>query len=172
MNRAQAFLLCVVPQFLVVAAMTAREELALRAGVEVRLEVRPVDPMSLFAGRYVSVPLAIERLDRSVTIERGIEPGQTVYVQLARGEPCWSAAAVTREPPRADGAVFLRATSRDGNQVAYGLDTFYIPENGADPSRLKLTLLVRVTRDGRGLIEDLLVGNQTYAQWNAAQKSR
>jgi len=32
--------------------------------------------------------------------------------------------------------------------------------------------VVRVTRDGRGLIEDLLVGNQTYAQWNAAQKSR
>ncbi len=168
MNRAQAFLLCVVPQFLVVAAMTAREELALRAGVEVRLEVRPVDPMSLFAGRYVSVPLAIERLG---PLTKGLAQGETVYVRLQQATPYWTAVAATREPP-AEGALFLRGELQGGDRVSYGLDTFYIPDNGADPSRLKLTLVLRVTRDGRGLIEDLLVGNQTYAQWNAAQKSR
>ena len=169
MKRGLAFLLCVAPQFLVVAAVAAREELVLRSGVEVRLAVRPVDPMSLFSGRYVSVPLAIERLDKSVSVERGIEPGQMVCVRLERGEPCWTAAAVTREAPD---AVFLRGTWLDERHISYGIDTFYIPEDGADPSRLAQTLVVRVTRDGRGVIEDLLVGNQTYAQWNAAQKSR
>jgi len=172
MKRPLAFLLCVAPQFLVVAAVAAREEVALRSGVEVRLEVRPIDPMSLFSGRYISVPLAIQRLDKTVHIEPGIEPDQTVYVRLVRGEPCWSAIGVTREPPHATGDVFLRGTWLDTNRVSYGIDTFYIPEDGADPSRLALTAVVRVTRDGRGVIEDLLVGNQTYAQWNAAQKSR
>jgi uncharacterized membrane-anchored protein len=172
MNRALTFLLCVAPQFLVVAAVAAREEVALHSGVEVRLEVRPVDPMSLFSGRYISVPLAIQRLDKTVHIEPGIEPGQTVYVRLVRGEPCWSAVGVTREPPHATGDVFLRGTLSEARLVTYGIDTFYIPEDGADPSRLALTAVVRVTRDGRGSIEDLLVGNQTYAQWNAAQKSR
>jgi uncharacterized membrane-anchored protein len=171
-KRPLAFLLCVAPQFLVVAAVVAREEVALHAGVEVRLEVRAVDPMSLFAGRYISVPLAIQRLDKTVHVEPGIEPNQTVYVRLARGEPFWSAVDVTREPPRATGDVFLRGTWIESNRVSYGIDTFYIPEDGADPSRLALTAVVRVTREGRGLIEDLLVGKQTYAQWNAAQKSR
>ena len=169
MKRPLAFLLCVVPQFLVVAALAAREEIALRSGVEVRLEVRPVDPMSLFSGRYVSVPLAIERLDKTVTIERGLEPGQEVCVRLTSSAPCWTAAEVTRQPPD---ALFLRGTWLGEKRIAYGIDTFYIPEDGADPSRLALTAVVRVTRDGRGVIEDLLVGNQTYAQWNAAQKSR
>ena len=172
MKRALGFLLCVAPQFLVVAAVAAREEVALHSGVEVRLAVRPVDPMSLFSGRYVSVPLAIERLDKSVAIEHGIESGQSVCVRLAPGTPCWSAAAVTRDPPREPDAVFLRGTWLEEHHVSFGIDTYYFPEHGADPSGHVLTLVVRVTHDGRGAIEDLLVGNQTYAQWNAARKSR
>jgi len=104
-----------------------------------------------------------------VPVERGIESGQTVCVRLVPGEPCWTAAAVTRAPPD---ALFLRGTWLDERRVSYGIVTFYIPEDGADPSRLARTLVLRVTRDGRGVIEDLLIGSQTYAQWNAAQKSR
>ena len=182
MNRAQLFLLCLAPQFLVVAAAVAREELRLHSGVEVRLDVQAVDPLSPFAGRYVHVPLAIERLSPADTrIESGLEAGRTVCVRLAHTEPAWSAVEVTREPPADGSAIFLRGRWMGENRVEYGLDTFYIPADGADPSSLSwssaakehaLLLLVRVGSDGRGSIEDLLVHGQPYAQWNAAQKPR
>jgi uncharacterized membrane-anchored protein len=176
-KRGRALLLCLLPQFLLVAGMAAREESAFARGVEVRLAVRPVDPMSLFAGRYVSVPLAIERIDSAATrIEPGLVPGlawdEEVFVRLEQAEPVWRAAEVTRHPPGEKGAVFLRGTWRRDGTIDYGIDTFYIPETGADPSRLALALVLRVTPEGRGRIADLLVQGRPYAEWNAAQGPR
>jgi uncharacterized membrane-anchored protein len=170
-KRPLAFLLCVLPQFLVVAGVAAREELGLHRGELVRLEARPVDPMSLFAGRYVDVPLAIERLDPARTrIEPGLSAGETVYVRLERAEPVWRAAEVSQQPPRE--AVFLRGTWRGDSTIDYGLDTYYIPENGVDPSRLHLALELRVSTQGRGQIVELLVEGRPYPEWNAAQQGR
>jgi uncharacterized membrane-anchored protein len=184
-KRGLALLLCLAPQFLVVAAMVAREEVGLRRGVQVRLEVglrrgvqvrlevRPVDPMSLFAGRYISVPLAISRPDPKHTrFEREFESGNVVYVRLQRAEPFWQAAEVASHPPAEPEAVFLEGVWNERGRIEFGLDTFYIPQDGADPSRLPLTLLVRVSPEGRGQIEDLLVQGRPYAGWNAEQKSR
>jgi uncharacterized membrane-anchored protein len=172
-NRGLAFLCAVAPQVLLVAALAAREELGLRQGVEVRLEGRPIDPMSLFAGRYVDVPLAIEVLSPDHTrIEPGLRPGDEVCVRLERSEPVWKAVEATRAPPREEGAVFLRGTWQEPNHVRYGIDTFYIPQDGADPSRRALLLVLRITRDGRGHIADLLVEGRPYMEWNAAHKGR
>jgi len=170
MTRALGLLLCLVPQFLVVAVLVAREELGLRRGVQVRLEVRPIDPMSLFAGRYISVPLAISSLDSKHTrFEKDFGPGSVVYVRLERAEPYWTAAEVTSRPPSGPEAVFLEGICSERKRIEFGLDTYYIPQDGADPSRLKLALLVRVSPEGRGQIEDLLVEGQPYARWNAGQ---
>lgn len=182
MKRALGLALCLAPQFLLVAAVAAREELRLRRGVEVRLDVRSVDPFSPMAGRYLHLPLAIERLSAPETrIEAGLAPGTEVCVRLAPGEPAWSASEVSREPPLEGSAIFLRGRWMGENRVEYLLDTFYIPADGADPSALSwnrsasehaLLLLLRVSADGRASIEDLLVRGQPYAQWNAAQKRR
>lgn len=182
MSRGLVLLLCLAPQFLVVAGVAAREEVGLRTGVEVRLRVGAVDPMNPFSGRYVSIPLAIALLDPARTrIEPGLESGAPVCVRLERDEPFWKAVAATRAPPTETGAVFLSGTWKGQNRVDYGLDTFFIPDNGADPSHLSwergagpapLVVIVRVARNGRGRIEDLLVQGRPYAQWNAAQKPR
>lgn len=177
MKRGLLLLLCLAPQFLVVGALAAREERALHQGVEVRLAVRPVDPMTLFSGRYVSVPLAIERLDFHTTrLEEGLSPGlewdEDVYVRLEQADPVWRAVEVTRRPPSAPGAVFLRGTWTRDSTIEYGLDTFYIPADGADPSGRSLSVLVRLSSHGEGRITDLLVDGQPYAQWNAAHKAR
>jgi uncharacterized membrane-anchored protein len=172
-KRGLALLLCIAPQFLVVAAMVAREEVGLRRGVEVRLEVRPVDPMSLFAGRYISVPLAISRPDAKHTrFEKDLEPGSTVYVRLERAQPFWKAVEVTSRPPAEPEAVFLEGVWNERERIEFGLDTFYIPQDGGDPSNLPLTLVVRVSPEGRGQIADLLVQGQSYAEWNAPRGQR
>ena len=45
MNRLFVFLLCVVPQFLVVLGIAVREELVRAHGRAVMLEVHAIDPM-------------------------------------------------------------------------------------------------------------------------------
>ena len=173
MKRGLALLLCLAPQFLVVAGLVAREEVGLRRGVQVRLEVRPVDPMSLFAGRYINVPLAISRPDPKHTrFEKDLGPGSVVYVRLERAQTYWQAVEVTSRPPAEAESVFLEGRWSESQRIEFGLDTYYIPQDGGDPSRLPLTLLVRVSPEGRGQIEGLLVQGQPYAEWNEAQKPR
>lgn len=177
MSRGTLLLLCLAPQFALVAGVVAREELQRRQGVEVVLEVRAVDPMSLFSGRYVSTPLAITRLDgRETRIPDGLAPGGEVFVELRRGPAAWEAAAVLREEPRESGLVFLRGTWTARGEVDYGVDRFYIPEDGRDPSALArrfpggaapLLAVVRIGPHGRGTLTDLLVLGKPYSQWNA-----
>lgn len=181
MSRAKWLLLCLAPQFALVAGVVVREEQLRRSGVEVELEVRAVDPMSLFSGRYVSTPLAITRLERDRTsLPEGLERGQPVWVELRRGAAAWDAVAVHGAQPREAGLVFLRGTWMGNDEVDYGLERFYIPEDGRDPSALArglrggtapLEVRVRIGSDGRGTITDLLVLGKPYSRWNADEKA-
>ncbi len=182
MKRGLGLFLCIAPQVLVVAGVVVREELVRQAGVVVRLEVRAVDPMSLFSGRYVSTPLAITRVDeRETRIAEGLARGSEVFVALEERGSAWIASAVTRERPRESGIVYLRGTWMQDGTIDYGLDRFYIPEDGADPSALArrfpggdapLLVEVRIDANGRGSICDLIVLGHPYAEWNASEKGR
>jgi uncharacterized membrane-anchored protein len=169
----------VVPSFLVVATIAARAEWALRTGTEVRLAVRPYDPMDALSGRFIAIPLEIERLPRSGIARFGGEPelGEPVWVWLERDEPFWRAVAVAKTVPERPDVVALRGTlvetSPQDQRVDYELDRFFIPQEGADPSvpqgRHTLTAVVKVARDGRGALADLLVDGEPWAMWNARQ---
>ncbi|MBL8860705.1 MAG: GDYXXLXY domain-containing protein [Planctomycetes bacterium] len=169
----------IVPSFLAVAAIALQAEWTLRAGREVLLEVRAYDPMDALSGRYLAVPLAIERLPA----ERFSGPpgrsaaGERVWVRLEPGEPTWSAAEILAEPPAGAELVALRATlvRQDPREVwlDYELDRFFVPQEAADPTlprgARRIVAVVRVTRDGRGALADLLVDGERYAAWNARQ---
>lgn len=181
MKRGLAFLVCLLPQFALVAGLAAREERALRTGVEVELEIGAVDPMSLFAGRYVSTPLRIATLDPAATrIPQLPAERREVWVRLGRQAAGWTATEVCLEPPSEEGALFLAGTWMGANRVDYGLDRFYIPEDGEDPSRLarrgdesaRLQLRLRVTAGGHGVITDLLIDGVSYREWNAAEQAQ
>ena len=177
MNRALRFWAAVVPSFLLVAAVAVRAEWTLRSGREVRLEVRAYDPMDALSGRYLAVPLAIERVDPgdAARDERPSFLGEVVWVRLEPDEPFWRATEVLDAPPRDPEVVALRGTvvneSPSGLRVDYGLDRFFIPEDAADPTvprgSHRLTAVVRVTPEGSCALADLLVDGESYAQWNA-----
>lgn len=180
MKRGLGLFLCVAPQVLVVAGVVVREELLRKHGVLVRLEVRAIDPMSLFSGRYVSTPLAITRVDEhEAYVERGLAAGSEVFVELEPRGSAWVATSVARERPLEPGIVYLRGTWMQNGTIDYGLDRFYIPEDGADPSSLArrfpggdapLLVEVRIDASGHGTITDLVVLGRSYAEWNATQK--
>lgn len=179
MSRAARYWAAVVPSFLAVAALAIRAEWTLRTGREVRLEVRAYDPMDALSGRYLGVPLAIERFDPGdAARDSGLaHPGATLWMRLEEDEPVWRAAEVLLAPPEDPEVVALRGTVLSEHQrelwIDYGLDRFFIPQDGSDPSlppgAHRLIAVVRVTRDGSCALADLLVDGERYADWNARQ---
>lgn len=179
MNATLRYWAAIVPSFAAVALVAVQAEWTLRTGREVRLEVRAYDPMDALSGRYLAVPLAIERVDPGATArdERRSFLGGVVWVRLEPGEPCWRATDVLDAPPDDPDVVALRGTvvndSPSALWVDYGLDRFFIPQDAADPTvprnAHRLTAVVRVTRDGSCALSDLLVDGESYAAWNAHQ---
>ena len=179
MNATLKHWLAVAPSFLAVAAIAVRAEWLAARAVEVRLEVAPYDPMDPLAGRYIATPLAISRLN--VSELRNASPqavlGDEVWVELERATPFWRPTALHVAPPP-DGVALRGVVRRQWENtwtVDYGLERFFIPASGADPSGLnnvsrpQLTALVRVDSGGAALLVDLLVDGEPYAQWNARQ---
>lgn len=180
MSRGALSLGTLAAQALVLGGLVAREEGVLRSGTRVVLKVGAVDPMEFFAGRYVETPPAIGVLDLSTMPPLAARPraGSTVYVRLSRAEPFWKATAISLSAPDAQGSeeVYLRGvvTSRGEGPslgVDYGIGRYYIPEKARDPSawrqggRRSLSLVVRVGRSGRGVVEDLLVDGTPFREW-------
>lgn len=190
MSRGLAWILALAPQFAVVAGIVVREEIARASGTEVRLEVRAVDPMDLLSGRYVSVPLAIARLDLARVPHPDPSPatGSVVYVRLRRGDPNWEAAEVVADRPDASGGTFVRGELERtwGPEMGphiwidFAADRFYIPEDAADPSRwgwnenrrYALSVVARIDGSGRLHVVDLHVDGRPFAEWNAEQLGR
>jgi uncharacterized membrane-anchored protein len=179
MSRAVRYWAAIVPSFLVVAAIAIRAEWTLRTGREVRLAVRAYDPMDALSGRYLGVPLAIERFDPGESArDLGLAHADaTIWMRLEEDEPVWRAAEVLAGPPEDPEVVAVRGTVLSEHQrelwIDYGLGRFFIPQDGSDPSlpagAHRLIAVVRITPEGSCALADLLVDGEPYADWNARQ---
>jgi hypothetical protein len=146
MSRALRFWSAIAPSFLAVAAIAARAEWLLQTGVEVRLEVRPYDPMDALSGRYLAVPLAIQRLGAEVP--RDLDPyrlGETVWVRLAAGDPCWRPVGVGAVPAVGDeiavrGACSARPPISSGSTTSWNGSTSPNKEPTTTPRKHLLSL--------------------------------
>lgn len=196
MKSARAYGIVVGVQLLFLAGLVAREIEARANGTRVVLEVGARDPMDFLSGRYLDVPLVIERIDleRVAHDDPPAAEDGTVFVEIVPGEPNWQPIAVRTKPER--GRVFVRGrtvhdfgSSSSVLRVEFDADRFYIPEEANDPSlwwvrpvtelgadrreaetrRPSLSVVARVTRSGRIAVDDLLVDGQSFAEWDRAQ---
>jgi uncharacterized membrane-anchored protein len=109
--------------------------------------------------------------------------GHVVFFELTRDGDVWDARRVVVdgsgvEPRRP----FLRARvdySPDTSlRLDYSLDRFYIPADGHDPSFLafdsqhSVKVVLKVPSDGAGVIEDLLVDEKTWKEWDAEERAK
>ncbi len=187
MKTKPAWFATFLAQALLLLGMIAREEFALSRGTPIVLAVQAVDPMDLLAGRYVSVPLKIRRVELESLVHSAVlpQPGQTVFVRLEKEQDVFEVADLALELP-ADGGLWARATVATRSEITletrwieldFGVDRYFIPETGHDPSfarrpsgeRVENRVAARIAPDGRIVIEDLLIDGVPYAQWNAAQ---
>ncbi len=141
---------------LALVALAVLPQLSARvAGEEIRLRVRPVDPIDPFRGAYVTLGYPGLRRNDAESVEGGsgsMEDGEkgTVYVSLTRSGEVWTATDWSRTRP-SEGR-YLRCDDH-GWQVRCGIESFFLPQDEAaavqgDVREGRLVAVVKV--DGRG----------------------
>ena len=164
-TRRLLFFLIVAGQFLLLGGMIARQEYKLYAWQTIRLRVLPVDPVSLFRGRYVVLAYDFSRL---VTCEADLKRGDTVYVRLTPGaDGLWQFAECTPNRERLAGSVFLwgrvRSASARGTQIDTDIESYFLSDRQAPQidrlsrDKYETTVDVVVAEDGRVALKQLYV---------------
>lgn len=136
--KRRALVACVAAlQVAYIGATVLYHQRRIQAGTVVRLQTAPVDPVSIFRGRYVALSYDISSLAPALLREAppaAIRPGEVVYVVLMPGTRTWHASAIEKQRPTA--GVFLRGKVLnqwgDTLRVDYGIETFFLSERSAD----------------------------------------
>jgi len=105
-------------------------------GTEIRLEIAPVDPRSLFRGNYAQLAYTLANVDAKLFEgpDRMLRKGEIVYVSVAEGEgEVWHATRVALEPPPS--GPFLRGRlsetwpgAEQPLRVRYGIEAWFAPK--------------------------------------------
>ncbi|MCH9807735.1 MAG: GDYXXLXY domain-containing protein [Alphaproteobacteria bacterium] len=146
----------------------------LENGREVVLDVKPVDPRSLFRGDYVILNYGDIARVKTGGGRRKPEGQRTVYVRLAKIGEGWVQTAVEESLPDdlKPNEVALRGTlpRRYSRQVKFGIESYFVPEGkGKRLEKLigkgQLKVIAAVAKDGRVAIKGLEVeGRRVYEE--------
>ncbi len=158
------------------AYMIVERASLLKNGREIVLDVRPVDPRSLFRGDYVILSYsAISSLPKdllqTLPVRRKAMPA---YVTLKKASEGWQPIAVdTRYPDKVapDEVVFKgRFRNKWSGRINYGIENFFVPEGeGKELEKLiragQLRAILAVAGDGTIGLKALEVeGQRRYDQ--------
>lgn len=171
-------------QVFFIALMVSDRVYILRAGTNVTLKTRAVDPRDLLRGDYVILNYDISSVASGALKDMPSKgKGTAIYVKLAQAADGFhKAVSVHREPvPLAAGEVMIRGFLAAGDncgpdrldfcssiQLNYGLESFFVPQGeGREIEKArndgKLAVIAAVTSGGRAAIRRLLIdGNPVY----------
>jgi uncharacterized membrane-anchored protein len=182
--RVLLFALAALIQVALIALMVYDRIRVLRAGSEVTLQTRPVDPRDFLRGDYVVLNYEISNLSAGELKDapsRG--RGTPVFVKLARKDGgVYEAVSVHAEPvPVAEGEVLIRGRAAGGAtcgpnhrifcdrlRITYGIERYFVPQDeGREIERSrnqgKVSIVAAVTPAGRAAIKRLLLdGKPVY----------
>ncbi len=171
-------------QAAVLGWMVWDNETLLANGREIRLDVEPVDPRSLFRGDYVilsykdlsrlSPQLFMHKDGRYVEYKTGLKAGNQIGVILAQdgSNASWHVRRITNDcrQPRQDDEICLSGKisnvfgrrGEQGARVKYGLESYFVPEGEGrhleKAIQIKsMQVVVAVKTSGRAIIKGLIV---------------
>ncbi len=132
-------------------------------GEEIRLEVVPVDPRSLFRGNYARLNYPIDQVDGSQVIQAvgQVRNGERVYVPLHPSEGVYIAGRATLQKP--ESGLFIRGRVRASQgsrfEMDYGIDAFFAPKVKALALEKSLrtggVATVRIASNGKAALVDV-----------------
>jgi uncharacterized membrane-anchored protein len=153
----------VVLQVLFFAGWAATEQRRQVTGMSILVRTAPVDPRDLLRGQYMALSYEFSRLDGFRDLGRTPEEGEDVWVVLRPD-------GIFHVP---DHAVSERPYSLPAGQVAilgrrerwrndFGVERFFVPEGTETPKQKDVTVRLRVGKDGRVRIEQVLVKGKPW----------
>jgi uncharacterized membrane-anchored protein len=124
-------------QLLVLAGELINANYPLWTGQEIRLQVEPVDPRSLFRGNYARLDYDIANVRQcDKSLERDLRKGDVVYVHLKPDDAgIMRARGFSVKPP--DGGTFIRGRVKwvqhgcPELDVRYGIEAYFLPREKA-----------------------------------------
>jgi uncharacterized membrane-anchored protein len=184
MPRVLLFALAALIQTALIVVMVYDRVRVLRAGSEVTLQTRPVDPRDFLRGDYVVLNYEISNLPAGELKDTPSQGrGTPVFVKLARKDDgVYQAVSVHSEPvPVAGGEVLIRGRVASGAtcgsnhrvfcdrlRITYGIERYFVPQDeGKEIERSrnqgKVSIVAAVTPAGRAAIKRLLLdGKPVY----------
>lgn len=153
----------------VLLGMVGIKQYTLSTGSVVELEIKPIDPRSLFRGDFVRFRFTISELSTGEYFG-DFRRGDTIYVVLEPGTPFATPVSTHKDWPKVANDQLVikgRVTGRPHNivRIRYGIENFFIPEGeGRSLERSgpenKVTVRVAIDRFGRSAIESVLVNGE------------
>lgn len=173
MNVRLGLAIAVALQSLALMAMVGMKQWTLSTGTPIVLELRPIDPRSLFRGDYVRLQYAINGLAPNLPgMPDVIQPHDTLYVTLRQDGDYWKPTAVhTTRPEPSAGEVVIKGEAPYGARkqfrtrtviVRYGIEEYFVPEGEGRriervPRGSKVSVVVAVDSNGDAAIKALQV---------------
>ncbi|HCG77563.1 MAG: hypothetical protein COZ37_05675 [bacterium (Candidatus Ratteibacteria) CG_4_10_14_3_um_filter_41_18] len=184
MNKKITFVSIIIIQLIFLGGMALFHTLEFSRATKILLETEPVDPFSVFRGRYINLNYKISTIPATLfkdCIPRSLESNDYVYVVLKKKEKFWEPIAAYKNRPENTNFTFLRGKvyySYSHNiRIKYGIESFFLSEESADEiererinaarqagaeNRNPLAVEVAVTKEGRGYPVKLFWRDKEY----------
>lgn len=179
--RPLLFVLAAAIQIALISVMVYDRVQVLRAGTEVTLQTRPIDPRDFLRGDYVVLNYEISSLLAGALKDTPSQGrGTPVFVKLTRRpDGIYQAVSVHAEPvPVGEGEALIRGRALGGATcgsdrrqfcetlfINYGIERYFVPQDdGKEIERSRnqgqVSVVVAVTPGGRAAIKRLLLGGK------------
>ena len=149
MKKPLLFGLIILGQLAYLGASIGYHQVQIHVGTRVLLKTAPVDPFSVFRGRYVDLRYDISQIPTALLGDadpKHLKQGDSVYVVLAQKDAFWE--PMSAQTHRPSSGTFLRGrlqTDAFGNELwlLYGLESFFLSEASADSLEDQLRQVAR-----------------------------
>jgi uncharacterized membrane-anchored protein len=175
------FIIAVVVQLLILAAVPAQKIRIRKTGKLVTLKTAPVDPYSIMSGYYVTLTYDISR-PFVPTGPPWSQPdhkpdwftwpdSKPIWVVLKEGhDQIWYAHSIHQNQPQSppDGSVIIKGKKKH-HRILYAIESYFIPENARDKVESDLRTYpdqaraeVKIDARGNAALIKLLIQDRVY----------
>jgi uncharacterized membrane-anchored protein len=163
------FLLAVLFQVLIVAAVPGKQIYARMTGRLITIKTAPVDPYNILSGYYVRLSYQISRPPQEISMQDMSEI--PVYVVLKEDpNKVWIIDSVNTQPPAGVplDKILIRGMATC-TRIEYGIESYYIPEDKRQTiehdlrnNRDKTYAQIKVDKFGNAALVNLRIGDTIY----------
>jgi len=139
MNKKLIFISLIIIQLTFLLGMIYFHTSKIKTASKILLETEPVDPISVFRGRYVRLNYKISSIPATISRDfthAQFKPGDYVYVTLVKLGKFWEPISASKEKLLGTDMIYLRGrvshASKDSVRIKYGIESFFLSEQSAD----------------------------------------